>query len=238
MLDSAGEILPYRMYVPTSYDGTNAYPLIIALHGLGGTEDSFFDGYDKQVPPASPNSTATSSPRRSATAWTAATGGASAIRRRIRRRGRLQDRSEQDVMQVLELVRQQYKIDDSRIYLIGHSLGAIGTWKIAPKYPDIWAAIAPISGSGEPATLERIKNDPGIHRARRRRSDGQRAGSRTMVAKLKELGHRVQVHRSAGRQPRRRRRAELRGDLRLLRRAPQDGEADHTTGVTRDKARG
>ena len=57
-------------------------------------------------------------------------------------------------MHVLELVRKQYKIDDNRIYLMGHSMGGIGTWKLAPKYPDIWAAIAPFSGSGAPATLE------------------------------------------------------------------------------------
>ena len=50
LLDAASEILPYRMYVPTSYNGTRAYPLIIALHGLGGTEDSFFEGYDRKFP--------------------------------------------------------------------------------------------------------------------------------------------------------------------------------------------
>jgi poly(3-hydroxybutyrate) depolymerase len=58
--------------------------------------------------------------------------------------------SEQDVMQVLQRVRQLYKVDESRIYLLGHSMGALGTWKIAPKYPDIWAAIAPISGAARP----------------------------------------------------------------------------------------
>jgi predicted peptidase len=71
---------------------------------------------------------------------------------------------------------------------MGHSLGAIGTWKIAPKYPDIWAAISPISGSGTPASLERIKNVPEIivHGDDDRTVNVQ--GSRTMVAKLKELG--------------------------------------------------
>ena len=73
---------------------------------------------------------------------------------------RVQDNSEKDVMQVLQLVRQQYRIDDSRIYLTGHSMGAIGTWKIAPKFPDLWAAIGTFAGSGAPATLERIKHIP------------------------------------------------------------------------------
>ena len=73
---------------------------------------------------------------------------------------RVQERSEEDVMQVLQLVRQQYRIDENRIYLAGHSMGGIGTWKIAPKFPEIWAALAPFAGSGTPATLERIRHIP------------------------------------------------------------------------------
>src|SRR5207248_11579934 len=51
LLDAAREIIPYRLYVPTSYNGSKAFPLIVALHGLGGTEDAFFDGYNKALPP-------------------------------------------------------------------------------------------------------------------------------------------------------------------------------------------
>jgi predicted peptidase len=96
--------------------------------------------------------------------------------------------SEQDVMQVLLRVRQQYKIDENRIYLMGHSMGAIGTWKIAPKYPDIWAAIAPISGTGTPAALERIRTVPEVVVHGDNDPTVSVNGSRTMVAKLKELG--------------------------------------------------
>ena len=91
-------------------------------------------------------------------------------------------------MHVLQRVRQTYKIDESRIYLMGHSMGAIGTWKIAPKYPDIWAAIAPISGNGAPATLERIRAVPEIIVHGDADPTVAVSGSRTMVAKLKELG--------------------------------------------------
>src|SRR5207302_3918322 len=101
---------------------------------------------------------------------------------------RSQDLSEQDVMKVLELARKHYKIDENRIYLMGHSLGAIGTWKIAPKYPDVWAAIAPISGSGAPATLDRIRTVPEIVVHGDNEPTVPVNGSRTMVAKLKELG--------------------------------------------------
>jgi predicted peptidase len=43
-------------------------------------------------------------------------------------------------------VTQKYRIDSTRIYLTGLSLGGEGTWYIAEKYPDLFAAIAPISG--------------------------------------------------------------------------------------------
>jgi len=187
LLDAANEIMPYRMYVPSKYDGSRAFPLIIALHGLGGTEDSFFDSYDKAFPPlAERHGYIVAAPLGyrvdGSYGWGLGTPPADPATKRV------QERSEADVMEVLRLVRQQYKIDENRIYLAGHSMGAIGTWKIAPKYPDLFAAIATFSGSGQPATLERIRhvpefvvhgdNDPTVNVE----------GSRAMVAKAKELG--------------------------------------------------
>jgi dienelactone hydrolase len=186
-LDIANEVMPYRVYVPTSYDGSKPYPLIIALHGLGGTEDSFFDGYDKKfVPLAEQHGYIVACPLGyrvdGGYGWGVGNPPADVAQRQSR------ERSEADVMQVLEIVRQTYKVDPGRIYLMGHSLGAIGTWLIAPKYPDIWAAIGPISGSGQAASLERIARVPEIivHGDDDRTVNVQ--GSRTMVAKLKELG--------------------------------------------------
>ena len=47
-LTAANEVMPYRVYVPTTYSGTAPMPLVIALHGLGANQDSFFDSYGKQ----------------------------------------------------------------------------------------------------------------------------------------------------------------------------------------------
>ncbi len=187
LLESAKEVMPYRMYVPANYSASKSYPLVIALHGLGGTENSFFDGYDKQFPLlAEKHGYIVAAPLGyrvdGGYGWGVGNPPADPVARRS------QDYSEQDVMQVLDLVKKQYKIDESRIYLTGHSLGAIGTWKIAPKFPDIWAAIAPFSGSGAPETLARIKHIPEyvVH------GDADPTvnvrGSRVMVAKMKELG--------------------------------------------------
>jgi len=51
-LTEAGEIMPYRLYIPKAYDGTRAFPLVVALHGLGGTEDSMFGANYKVIPEA------------------------------------------------------------------------------------------------------------------------------------------------------------------------------------------
>jgi predicted peptidase len=40
----------------------------------------------------------------------------------------------------------RYRIDTDRVYLTGPSLGGSGTWYIAARYPEKFAAIAPISG--------------------------------------------------------------------------------------------
>jgi poly(3-hydroxybutyrate) depolymerase len=186
-LDAANEIVPYRMYVPAAYTGAKAFPLIVALHGLGGTEDSFFDGYNKALPPlAEQHGYIVAAPLGYRVDGSYGWGlGAPPPDPNTRR---AQDFSEQDVMQVLQRVRQLYKVDESRIYLMGHSMGAIGTWKIAPKYPDIWAAIAPISGNGAPATLEKIRTVPEIIVHGDADPTVPVAGSRNMVAKLKELG--------------------------------------------------
>lgn len=50
--------------------------------------------------------------------------------------------SEKDVMNVLELVREEFNIDDRRIYLMGHSQGGGGARHLAEKYPEIWAGVA------------------------------------------------------------------------------------------------
>ncbi len=185
-LEGANEIMPYRVYVPKAYTGAAALPLVIALHGLGANEDSFFDSYSKLPPQlAEQHGFLMAAPLGYRVdgfyGSTIMGSGDAAARRRV-------EYSEKDVMEVLRLMKANYKVDESRIYLIGHSMGAIGTWALASKYPDIWAALVPFSGVGSPALAERMKgipqfvvhgdNDPTVNVS----------GSRTMVAALKKLG--------------------------------------------------
>ena len=100
------------------------------------------------------------------------------------KRGQL---SEQDVLEVIQRVRQTCKIDDSRIYLVGHSMGAIGTWALGAKHPEMWAALAPISGTGSPANVEKMRAIPEIVVHGDADDVVPVGGSRAMVAEMNKL---------------------------------------------------
>jgi poly(3-hydroxybutyrate) depolymerase len=75
----------------------------------------------------------------------------------------LRELSEQDVMYVLSLVRQEFNVDERRIYLMGHSMGGAGTFHLAVKYPGNWAAtasIAPAAFGMQPSSLSAITSMP------------------------------------------------------------------------------
>lgn len=51
-------------------------------------------------------------------------------------------------------------VDPDRVYLEGHSLGAMATWEWALNNPERFAAISPRAGVGEPYRAARLKNVP------------------------------------------------------------------------------
>ncbi len=57
-----------------------------------------------------------------------------------------EDWGRQDAMDVLDQIERLYPIDNSRVYLTGHSMGGHGTWQIGATYPDRFAAIGPSAG--------------------------------------------------------------------------------------------
>jgi predicted esterase len=75
----------------------------------------------------------------------------------------LRELSERDVLNVLDLIRQEFNIDERRTYLMGHSMGGAGTFHLAVKYPGNWAAvgaIAPAAFSLQPSSLAAIPDMP------------------------------------------------------------------------------
>lgn len=52
------------------------------------------------------------------------------------------------IIEVLNHVKKNLRIDEKRIYLTGLSLGGLGVWATAGEYPHVFAAIAPICAGG------------------------------------------------------------------------------------------
>jgi len=50
--------------------------------------------------------------------------------------------SEKDAMNVLEMAIKEFNVDETRIYLMGHSMGGGGALHLGEKYSSIWAAVA------------------------------------------------------------------------------------------------
>jgi predicted peptidase len=156
----AGREIPYRLYVPESYDADTGAPFVVALHGYGGDPDTFFtavpelpalleqygfifvapmgglsgDGWygaPLSIPGSEPRSSGRPTPPQVRTP---------------EEETQYRALSEADVMNVIDVIRGEYAIDPDRMYLMGHSMGGFGTWWIGQKYADLWAAIAPMSG--------------------------------------------------------------------------------------------
>jgi len=65
-----------------------------------------------------------------------------------------------DVMANLDAVLAKYKGDPKRVYLTGISLGGYGTWYLAARHPEKFAAIAPVVGYGVPAQAAALAKPP------------------------------------------------------------------------------
>ena len=180
----AGKKMEYTLYAPTSYDRAKKSPLVVALHGLfsnprqiirypGLTKHAEKHGYIV-VAPMGFNSRG----------WYGSRGKGGGFGSDPKNLGEL---SEKDVMNVLAITRKEFNIDPNRIYLLGHSMGGGGTLHLAIRYPDVWAAIAPIAPAvpRDASRLEKAKHIPAI--VVQGDKDRLVYGTRRWVAKMKEL---------------------------------------------------
>lgn len=53
-----------------------------------------------------------------------------------------------------------HKVDKERVYLTGLSMGGYGTWAFAQMHPEMFAAIIPICGGGDPSKAWTLTNMP------------------------------------------------------------------------------
>lgn len=64
------------------------------------------------------------------------------------------------LINLLDDIVARYDVDTERIYLTGLSMGGYGTWDLSCRYPERFAAIAPICGGGSLGRACNLKNVP------------------------------------------------------------------------------
>jgi predicted peptidase len=139
-----GSVRSYAVYVPDGYDGSRAFPLIIALHGAGGDHWSglkMVTGSSALIVGAA-ESNEHFFPRRLPPDFIIACPGGHGYHG-----PGYKGPAEYDALKVLKEMMSSYNIDADRVYLTGSSKGGHGTWEIGLKYPELFAAIAPVCGA-------------------------------------------------------------------------------------------
>lgn len=141
----------YLLHVPPTYEKTKPLPLVIMLHGMGGTalhsqretgwsSKADAEGFIVVYPDATrPDRAQPPSLRKNPQAWNDGSGRFHAAERNI-----------DDVAFISALIdslESSYSIDSRRIYVTGFSNGASMTFRLGAELADRVAAIAPHSGT-------------------------------------------------------------------------------------------
>ena len=202
-----GEEMPYRVYVPTTWDGEQSLPVILMLHGAGADENAYMDladgllpklaerhGYIVVSPLGHSRLGAYGNPLRLPAVYGELEAAAEQLAAVTPQRQRTLSLSELDVITALEIVTETYGADRTRTYLMGHSMGSGGTWHLAARYPERWRAIAPMSGpfvDGATYPFDLIRDMP-ILMTEGLKAEPSLEGSRRFAAFLKDNGFNVE----------------------------------------------
>ena len=127
-----------RLVVPANVEkATSSVPLVLALHGAGGSENLFCDGYgDGAIVPLCAQR-----------GWILCT-------------PRVNGFASGDLPALIDALATRYPIDKDRVFILGHSMGAMATVTSVMKSPSRFAAAAPISGGGGVRKSEALSKLP------------------------------------------------------------------------------
>ena len=204
---AANADMPYRLYVPTSWDGKSKLPLVVMLHGAGSDQNWYLDANDKQLirlaeqhgyllvsPLGYTRMGAYGTPLRLPAVFGNPEIAAKQRAAVSAEQERTLELSEKDVINVLEIVLNEYPVDRSSMFLTGHSMGSGGTWYLGAKYAQYWAAIAPMSGPFVDETnypWDNIRKMP-VFMTEGTGATPSLVGSKAMLAWMKERGFKIE----------------------------------------------
>jgi predicted peptidase len=161
------DTLPYRLLLPLNYDPAKKYPLIVFLHGSGergnDNELQLVHGADLFLKTETRNNfpAIVVFPQCAANDfWSNVQFGTDAAGKRVF--NFLEDgaptRSLSLVMDLLEQLPKEYRLEKKQFYIGGLSMGGMGTFEIVRRKPKMFAAAIAICGGGNPATAKKLKH--------------------------------------------------------------------------------
>jgi predicted esterase len=130
-----------RIRIPPKLEEKKSVPILFALHGLGGSENLYFDGYGNGI-----------------VVKMAAERGWLVVAPRVS--GPLGIGGPPDVAGLLDALSKRYPIDPKRVYLLGHALGAAHATALAQQHPGRFAAVAALGGGGRVTKADALKGVP------------------------------------------------------------------------------
>ncbi len=166
--------LSYRTITPANYDPQKKYPLLIFLHGRGEQGDDLekvlFHGPFKKVAELGLPMIIVA-PQSPLDEWW----------------------QEDSLSPLVDHLLETLPVDRSRVYLTGLSMGGQGTWRLAMRRPEVFAAIAPICGYGRPNHAELLRDTPVWIFHGEKDSSISRNESTRMAEALEKVGNKAKL---------------------------------------------
>ncbi len=135
-IERSGE-MPYRIMVPRKYDPEKKYPLLLFLHGI----DERGNDNEKQLKWGSDLFQSDNATHRFPSF---------VVFPQCPTDHYWFDQSPmENLRRIIQTLSGEYSIDKSRIYIVGLSMGAYGTYAMVADNPDLFAAAVAISGDGD-----------------------------------------------------------------------------------------
>jgi predicted peptidase len=131
-VEKNGVSYPYQVYVPVDYAPATTWPVILFLHGAG---ERGSDGLLQTAVGLAP------AVRRSPERFPAII-----VFPQVPRDSQWVGIPADAAVDALRQTMMEFQVDPDRVYLTGLSMGGHGTWYLAYRHPDLFAAVVPICG--------------------------------------------------------------------------------------------
>ncbi|AGF59120.1 putative peptidase [Clostridium saccharoperbutylacetonicum] len=196
------QTLNYRLFVPKT---TEKAPLVLVLHG-GGEIGS--DNEAQLVANDMVTGFASDAQQAIHKAYVVAPQLPAELKVNVATTGKLgwnEEKVKPALIEIIKGLEKEYpNIDQSRIYVAGCSMGAMGTWGLITTYPGFFTAAMPVCGQGDIALMDKVKNLPiwAFHATNdpivpmygqkdQYKYNNNIIGTKTLVYRLKELGSNI-----------------------------------------------